>query len=60
MTTRTGPAALLARIRRIWEAARAQAARSVNTAHVRANWLVGLQIVEAEQGGAKRAAYGQG
>ena len=38
---------------------RTQAARSVNTAHVCANWLIGQQIVEAEQGGAKRAAYGK-
>ena len=51
---------LLGRIRRIWESARAQAARSVNTAHVCANWLIGQQIVEAEQGGAKRAGYGLG
>lgn len=51
-------AQLLARIRRIWESARAQAARSVNTAHVCANWLIGQQIVEAEQGGASRAGYG--
>lgn len=50
---------LLARIRRIWEAARTQAARSVNTAHVCANWLIGQQIVEAEQGGDKRAGYGK-
>lgn len=51
--------ALLVRIREIWEAQRAQAARSVNTAHVCANWLIGQQIVEAEQGGTKRAAYGK-
>ena len=50
---------LLARIRDIWESARTQAARSVNTAHVCANWLIGQQIVEAEQGGAKRAGYGK-
>ena len=42
-------AELLARIRHIWEAARTQAARSVNTTHVCANWLIGRQIVEAEQ-----------
>ncbi len=53
------PAALLARIRSIWERSRSQAARSVNTAHVCANWLIGQQIVEAEQGGAQRAGYGQ-
>ena len=52
------PAELLARIRDIWERSRAQAARSVNTAHVCANWLIGQQIVEAEQGGAQRAGYG--
>jgi predicted nuclease of restriction endonuclease-like (RecB) superfamily len=52
-------AELLARIRSIWEAARTQAARSVNTAHVCANWLIGQQIVEAEQGGDKRAGYGK-
>ncbi len=53
------PVELLARIRDIWERSRAQAARSVNTAHVCANWLIGQQIVEAEQGGAERAGYGQ-
>jgi predicted nuclease of restriction endonuclease-like (RecB) superfamily len=53
------PAELLARIRDIWERSRTQAARSVNTAHVCANWLIGQQIVEAEQGGARRAGYGQ-
>lgn len=50
-------AALLKSIREIGEAARSQAARSVNTALVLANWLIGKQIVEAEQGGEARAAY---
>jgi predicted nuclease of restriction endonuclease-like (RecB) superfamily len=50
---------LLARIRQIWESARTQAARSVNTAHVCANWLIGQQIVQAEQGGRRRAGYGE-
>jgi predicted nuclease of restriction endonuclease-like (RecB) superfamily len=50
---------LLLRIRGIWERSRVQAARSVNTAHVCANWLIGQQIVLAEQGGAERAVYGQ-
>ncbi len=59
MTSLQPQAALLARIRNIWDAARTQAARSVNTAHVCANWLIGQQIVEAEQGGAKRAGYGK-
>jgi hypothetical protein len=49
---------LVLRIRQIWNAARTQAARSVNSAHVAANWLIGQQIVEAEQGGADRAEYG--
>jgi len=59
MTALQPQAELLARIRHIWEAARTQATRSVNTAHVCANWLIGQQIVEAEQGGAKRATYGK-
>ena len=58
MSTLQPQTELLARIRHIWESARTQAARSVNTAHVCANWLIGQQIVEAEQGGTKRAAYG--
>lgn len=49
--------ALLSVIRQIWEAARSQAARSVNSALVQANWLIGKQIVEAEQGGKSRAVY---
>lgn len=49
---------LIQRIRQIWESARFQAVRSVNSAHVCANWLIGQQIVEAEQEGADRAEYG--
>jgi hypothetical protein len=60
MTPTKAPAYLYRRIRDIWEAARTQAARSVNTAHVCANWLIGEQIVRAEQGGARRAGYGAG
>ncbi|MGB4781802.1 DUF1016 N-terminal domain-containing protein, partial [Candidatus Methylomirabilis sp.] len=52
-----GKDALLTAIRHIWESARFQAARSVNSALVQANWLIGKQIVEAEQGGKSRAAY---
>ena len=59
MTLLQSQAELLERIRHIWESARTQAARSVNTGHVCANWLVGQQIVEAEQGGVKRATYGK-
>lgn len=50
---------LMARIRDIWEASRQQAIRSVNSAHVCANWLIGKQIIEAEQGGEQRATYGK-
>lgn len=52
-------AALITRIRDIWETSRQQAVRSVNSAHVCANWLIGKQIVEAEQGGEQRAEYGK-
>lgn len=50
---------LVNRIREIWDTARRQAVRSVNSAHVGANWLIGKQIVEAEQGGEQRAEYGK-
>lgn len=46
------------RVRGIIESARAGAARSVDTAQVVSNWLIGREIVEEEQGGKKRAAYG--
>jgi predicted nuclease of restriction endonuclease-like (RecB) superfamily len=54
----TPPAALYGRIREILEAARASVARTVNTTQVVANWLIGREIVEAEQRGQKRADYG--
>lgn len=47
------------RIRVILDSARAGAARSVNTAQVCANWLIGREIVEEEQQGKKRAGYGE-
>lgn len=47
------------RIRGIWEGAQSQAARSVNTAHVVANWLIGQEIVEEQQQGRERAKYGE-
>lgn len=53
------PAALYDRIREIVEAARAGAARSVNTAQVASNWLIGREIVEEEQKGQERADYGK-
>jgi predicted nuclease of restriction endonuclease-like (RecB) superfamily len=50
---------LYLRIRTILESARAAVARSVNTTQVIANWLVGREIVEEEQQGRKRGAYGR-
>jgi predicted nuclease of restriction endonuclease-like (RecB) superfamily len=47
------------RIRQILESARTNVARSVNTAQVVANWLVGWEIVEEEQKGRRRAGYGE-
>lgn len=46
------------RIREILETARANIARTVNTAQVMANWLIGREIVEEQQHGKKRAGYG--
>lgn len=50
---------LYARIRTVILKARAQAYRSVNVVMVEAYWNVGRLIVEKEQGGEKRAAYGE-
>lgn len=56
----TGSAEPLYReIRAVLESARAGAYRAVNTAMVQAYWQVGRLIVEDEQGGQKRAAYGE-
>ena len=52
------PAALYGRIRDILQAARANVVRTVNTTQVVANWLIGREIVEAEQRGQQRADYG--
>jgi hypothetical protein len=51
-------ASIATRIRSIWEGAQTQASRSVNTAHVVANWLIGREIVEEQQEGRERAKYG--
>lgn len=50
---------LYGRIRQILESARFNVARSVNTAQVVANWLIGREIVEEEQKGKRRADYGK-
>jgi len=50
---------LFQEIRAVLESARAGAYRAVNTAMVQAYWNVGRLIVEHEQGGRKRATYGE-
>ena len=47
------------RICAILESAQAHVARSVNTTQVVANWLIGREIVEEQQHGEERAAYGE-
>jgi predicted nuclease of restriction endonuclease-like (RecB) superfamily len=53
------PETLYRDIRGILESARSSAYRAVNTAMVQAYWQVGRLIVEHEQGGKGRAAYGE-
>ena len=47
------------RIRTILREAQHGVARTVNSVMVRANWLVGREIVEEEQRGTSRAGYGE-
>ncbi|MGA2080312.1 MAG: PDDEXK nuclease domain-containing protein [Holophaga sp.] len=58
-TSATADPHLLLAVREIWEDARNYAARTVNTAMIRAHWLIGRQIVEAQQAGKRRAGYGE-
>ncbi|MBV8802058.1 MAG: DUF1016 family protein [Gammaproteobacteria bacterium] len=51
--------ALYERIASVIRNARASIIRSVDTTMVKAYWHIGQHIVEEEQGGAKRAAYGK-
>ena len=51
-------AALYAQIETVLQQARQQAKRSVNQVMVQAYWQVGQLIVQHEQGGQERAAYG--
>ena len=46
-------------IRALLLAAHAQVRQTVNTAMVQTYWHIGRMIVEDEQGGQKRAAYGK-
>ncbi len=48
----------LARVRTILQSARHQALQTVNAAMVQAYWQIGREIVEEEQRGQDRAAYG--
>jgi predicted nuclease of restriction endonuclease-like (RecB) superfamily len=50
---------ILGDIARVIDAARRSAARSVNCVMTAAYWLVGRRIVESEQQGERRAAYGE-
>lgn len=52
--------ALFEQIRSIVEQARGRAVRAVNQAMVEAYWQIGRLIVEDEQSGQSRAAYGAG
>ena len=52
-------AELYREIRAVLEQARTSAYRAVNTVMVQSYWQVGRLILEHEQGGQKRAAYGQ-
>jgi predicted nuclease of restriction endonuclease-like (RecB) superfamily len=52
--------ALLSSIRHIIEEARKQAYRAINSTLVFAYWEIGRLIVEDEQQGKQRAAYGKG
>jgi predicted nuclease of restriction endonuclease-like (RecB) superfamily len=51
--------AIFDRVQVILDSAQSHAARSVNTTQVVANWLIGREIVEEQQQGAKRAGYGE-
>ena len=55
----TEAAVLYRSIRQVLEQARTSAYRAVNFAMVQAYWQVGYLIVEHEQGGKKRAEYGE-
>ncbi len=54
-----GQADLYQGIRALLLAARTQVRQTVNTAMVQTYWHIGRMIVEDEQGGQKRAAYGK-
>lgn len=49
---------LIQKIQRTHAELSAQANKAINVSLTLRNWLIGLQIVEYEQGGADRAQYG--
>lgn len=53
------PVALVDALRTLIQQGRQQALRAVDTAQVQTCWEVGRHIVEYEQGGEMRAAYGK-
>ncbi len=59
LTAPVGIEPLYERIHVILTAARTNVVRTVNTEMVRAYWLIGREIVEEEQAGQARAAYGE-
>ncbi|MDO5090033.1 MAG: DUF1016 N-terminal domain-containing protein [Cardiobacteriaceae bacterium] len=59
MTTQNTPDTLINSIAAIIEQARQHIRHSVNTAMVQSYWEIGRLIVEDEQHGEKRAAYGK-
>ena len=59
LATPEGEGALYAKVREILVAARQRSYSAANTAMVEAYWRIGQRIVEHEQGGAQRAAYGE-
>ncbi len=59
MNNQETPRALLDNIRQLIELARSQVHRAVNTAMVQTYWNIGRLIVEDEQQGQRRAAYGK-
>ena len=54
-----GFAPLLGSLRQLIADSRQQVLRAVDTVQVQTYWHIGRHIVEFEQGGAQRAAYGQ-
>jgi hypothetical protein len=57
--TNKGEQGFIATLKDIVSSARSQVYSAVNFAQVKANWLIGKQIVEQEQRGKERAEYGK-